>query len=1044
MNWGRMFTRPKVPVFVRILVVSFTSMAFGAAYPGFDLPANKPAEVPAISFSSSRFSLQGKNVQWKAPSIDATLYVSQKETFLAEKRDEAVKILRQQLDAGLSNNRDNLLLRLGQLLAEKYMELSYRENEIFSNALAENKKKEKSPKLDNTRSQRYLKDALSVFNTLEKEFPNHPKIDEITYFIGFVELEQGNEKRGVRYLERVVQLYPKSRKFDEALVHLGDHYFEKHKLGEALARFSALASRKTSPLYHYARYKLAWCELNRGRPRQGLDTLKKLVVDLSDSNEPAKFNLRTQTLKDMVAFFAEVEAVEEAMSFYQAQVGKEAAAENIKLIADMLRVKARDESAVRAYEKVLTFYGDTLEAPKAEVAIFEALLRLGRTGSAISRFTIAIAKYAPDGAWVKRFENQPGEPKPMMTDLESQAEKAALFFHQSAQKSANKTSFRHALTLYEAILKHFPTSPSFKKIAFYRAEILFNQGRWFEAADGYMQAAKVAPKDKLSDEAVYNALFSLDRVTARADSIERYSKDQQKLLNTTAEEIPEHETRFLKIADYYLKEYPQGERVVDVRFRMGAIYYRHKHFGEALEIFKTISLQYPKHRTATTSAHLVLDIYNIQKNYEKLNAVATEFADVKGLGDAEFRAEVGDIISQISFKEIERFEKDGDWETAGEKYFAFFQSNPKGKLAPDSLYNALVSYEKLNDVDKISEITKLYLSRFPESDHSKRVMLLSAKLSERTYDIETAQRVYERFFQKFPKDSEASKALFNAAVFAELLEHNKRALELYDQYLKLGLAPPDEQISIRISQAKLYGRLGQWDRVSQIYRRLSNDAKSPEERLAYLGELSRQFEKGGKLREREALLREISQLYDTNKKMRSGPGIQFVAEAKFRELQKMREKFDAVTLRFPPEDLIYSLKKKQRLLTQLVKGYDKVVEFGVPDWGVAALYEKSQCFENFVNTYRAVKVPTKYKDQDRLEAEKAIADIDTQLVKPLETKSSEVVKICAERAAAFHVVNGYAAKCNEKERDAASPGGIIPKANYWSTRLPGEEGVVRR
>jgi tetratricopeptide (TPR) repeat protein len=161
-----------------------------------------------------------------------------------------------------------MLLRLGALYAEKYMELAYFENEMYTSVLEQYEKDKaqdpatKRPALDNSRSQRYLTDATAIFYDLEKKFPKHPKLDEILFFIGFVELEGGNPEKGLRYLDRVVKQFPDSRKYDEALVYLGDHYFEKTNFKEAAARYRILLSKENSYLYHYARYKLAWCTLN--------------------------------------------------------------------------------------------------------------------------------------------------------------------------------------------------------------------------------------------------------------------------------------------------------------------------------------------------------------------------------------------------------------------------------------------------------------------------------------------------------------------------------------------------------------------------------------------------------------------------------------------------------------------------------------------------------------------------------------------------------------------------------------------------------------
>jgi tetratricopeptide (TPR) repeat protein len=69
-------------------------------------------------------------------------------------------------------------------------------------------------------------------------------------------------------------------------------------------------------------------------------------------------------------------------------------------------------------------------------------------------------------------------------------------------------------------------------------------------------------------------------------------------------------------------------------------------------------------------------------------------------------------------------------------------------------------------------------------------------------------------------------------------------------------------------------------------------------------------------------------------------------------------------------------------------------------------------------------------------------------------KAGEIVKACAERAAQFHVVSEYAAKCRQKQitvggLSVSMSQGLYPQPSYWSTRWlegrsPATEGVLRR
>lgn len=1051
-----MFIRPRVPVLnksrLALLGVLATTLALGAGkdYENFDLPKKGSIEVPVsrLAYKTERMQLTGRNVRLKETSFDANEFLAAKESFLTEKRDETIKLLRQQMDSGYKANRDNMLLRLGQLYAEKYQELGLAESELYTRQLEEFEKKKvadksaKRPDIDNSRSKRYLKDALTLFYSLEKEYPRHPKIDEVIFFIGFVEMESGNTAKGSAYLERVVSKYPQSRKFDEALVYLGDFYFDKVKFGAAMAKFNILSRRQDSPLYHYAVYKLAWCELNMSQQVKGLRRMKGLVSNLKGATEKAKFNLREQALKDLVVFYAETEAVDEAIDFFTDEQGKEKALENLKLIADILRSKARDEAAIKAYTKLLAEFGDSPDAPKLHLGLYEARARLGQTERAVEALASAIQRYGATSEWAKKFpKEKAADVQETLEALSAEGLRVAMFHHNSAQKSSNKAAFAYAQKLYTALLDSFPQHPDRKKISFYRAEILYAQGHWLAAANSYMDAAKVPPKDKVTDDSVYAALLALDRLTAKNEKLERFSKEEQKNVSLTPDEIPNEELKFIEVGEFYIKEYPKGERIVDVRFRIASIYYRYHHFDKAQALFRDIALTHPTHRSAPTAAHIVLDIYNIKKDYENLNSSAELFAGTKGLGDAQFKAEMAQISGEISFKRVEKLEGDNKWTEAGESYFTFYRNNPSGPLAEKSLYNAYVSFEKGGDIVRAAETSKLFIAKFPKSEFTQKMTLALAKNAERQYDFDLAQRLYDDFHKKFPKDKEARKALYNAAVFAELLEKNSQSLKLYDEYLKERVSN-EERRAIAVSQAKLHRRMGQWDKMGAIYRRLAREARSTDERLTYLGELARQYERGGKMAERTVVMNEIRAIYASAPgKKPTGSGVQYAAEAQFKAVAKSREKYEVVKVRFPPEDLLYLLKRKQNLLTKLAKEYDAVVDVGVPEWGVAALFEKGAAYENFVTTYRAVQVPASYKGETRTDAEKALKDIDTKLVAPVENKSQEIFKACATRASEFHVATEYSSKCRQKIKAEAlavsEPTGILPQPSYWSTRWVG-------
>jgi TolA-binding protein len=383
-------------------------------------------------------------------------------------------------------------------------------------------------------------------------------------------------------------------------------------------------------------------------------------------------------------------------------------------------------------------------------------------------------------------------------------------------------------------------------------------------------------------------------------------------VSTAPEEIPTAEIRFVEASEFYIKEYPKGDRLVDVKFRIAAIYYRRHHFDEALTRFQEIATDHPKHRAATTAANIVLDIYNIKKDYDKLADAASTFASTSGLGDASFRADMNQILSEIGFKRIEKLEAENKWDEAGDAYMKVYKASPAGPLAERALYNAYISYDKGGNAAHSAEASRLFIAKFPKSQYTERLTIGLAKAAESAYDFAVAQRLYVDFYHKYPKARDARKALYNAAVFAEVLEMNKEALALYTEYLRDRSIVEKEKRAIQVSLAKLYRKTGDLEKMTLTFRRLARDAGSHDEKMGYLGELARQLEQLGKTTDKEGLVKEMRWLHNAapGEKL-TGLGAYYVAEAEFRALADKRKRYDEIKLRFPPEDLVYLLRRKR-------------------------------------------------------------------------------------------------------------------------------------
>jgi tetratricopeptide (TPR) repeat protein len=858
-------------------------------------------------------------------------------------------------------------------------------------------------------------------------------------------MEGGTPAKGAKYLERVVQKYPSSRKFEDAVIYLGDFYFDKSKFKAAQAKFSILVHRKDSPMHYYALYKNAWCDLNQMRGGVALREMKQLVKDLEGEKDPAKFNLREQALRDLVTFYADAGDIDDAMDFFNDTVGKDKALSNLRILADTMRSKARDKEAIAAYQRLMREQPDSAEAPFIQLGIYQSLQQMDKTAAAVEALSYALDHYGPKSDWASDYKGDKADLANVEKTLEAEGSKAAFFFHASGQKGSNRVLYGYALALYDSMLRSFPEHPDRKKFQFFKAEVLYSQKKWLEAADSYVEASKIAPKDKMTDEAVYNALLALDQLTAKVDKIERFTEEQQKNFDLTPREIPEGERKFIDIAQYYMKEYPKGDRIVDVQFRIAAIHYRYRHFDEALPLFEKIVAEHPKHRSAVTCASIVLDVLNMQKNYDKLDATARRYSQVPGLGDKKFQSDMKTISQQIGFKQVEKLEGSSKWKEAGETYLALYKGDPTGSLAEKSLYNALVSFEKSGDTSRTQDVTRQFITKYPKSQYTESLVLSMAKNAEKLYDFEESQKLYNDFYRNHPKSKEARKALYNSAVFAELLEHNGAAVERYNDYLKSGNVSAEERKAIDVSLAKLYRKSGNWQAFSRSYHQLMKQAPKNEDKIAILGDLAYQYELAGRASDKAETVREIKNLFAAHKNSKNiGIAAKYIAEAEYQSVASQRRKYDETVLRFPVSDLIYLVGMKQRKLKNLAQSYDHVIEIGVPEWGVAALHDKADAFAAYGVGFRKLEIPKKMVGDERKETELGMKKIEADVVVALDKQADEMFKLCVAKATEFHVTTDFAGRCRTRAKSDAvtDPSGQMPKPSIAAERFKQWEGTA--
>ena len=148
----------------------------------------------------------------------------------------------------------DLYFRLSELYIEKSRLVYFR---VLEEAGAEDKSAVVAPEA------RLLKDqAIAVYRRILSEFPDYIDNDKITFFIAHEYRELGNFPEMIKTYVELVKKFPRSNFRFESWLILGDYYFDKGDVDEAMSNYRSILKNQETYAHNMARYKLAWCYYN--------------------------------------------------------------------------------------------------------------------------------------------------------------------------------------------------------------------------------------------------------------------------------------------------------------------------------------------------------------------------------------------------------------------------------------------------------------------------------------------------------------------------------------------------------------------------------------------------------------------------------------------------------------------------------------------------------------------------------------------------------------------------------------------------------------
>ncbi len=901
-----------------------------------------------------------------------------------------------------SDNRGELWLRLAELYVEKAVLIDTRKQDEFDKQvkLFNEGKTKNRPVLDARQARELNRKAIQLYDWFLKDFPRDSKVSQALFFLGFNNFELSQYEKGAVYYERLIKNYPKSPFVGEAQFSLGEYYFESEKWVLAYNRYAPLVKNKRHRLHNYSIYKAAWCLYRIGKYDQALKYLESIIrtSQVADGEALAtkrvvnKEKLENEALRDLIVFFAAEKKASEAPDYFRRVTGQDNVSPYIEKLAYFYTDKGNQDAARFSFKYLIDQNPNSPSAFEYQYQIVQNYFYAKNTQRFRDELYGWVRDYGNNSNWVQNNQSSQELMSKSQGLRETTLRNYILQQHQTAQNSRATFSQASASEGYKLYIEQFPKSSQLADMHFYYGELLYDMKKYDEATEQYRWVVENGSQSKFYAKAGSNIIHAAER------SLPSDQEFQKKIGNST-DPIPldPRAESFIKAADWYLAKFPQGEKAAELKFRVGRLYYQHNQFDLANDVFKEVVRKYQKTKYAEYSANLLLDIFNLKKDYIGLEKTGNELLQMPEIAGSKAGGEIRNILEKASFKKAQDLEANKNFLESAQQFEAFAVQNPKSELALNARYNAALNYDRMSlPLKSIPLFTYVANSNSAGADKLKPTAhRLLAKIYQNSSLYDDSIRQYRAAIKESPKDPLLPNYYFNIAVMCETLGRNDEALSAYNQYIEL--APRKSEVrETYFTVADIAKKANRRSVAIENYEAYIDRGGSDPKKIAEsFYELS-QLLKRSKPADSEKYVRRLQNLY---RRTQDPIAAKYAAQFKFEEAEKTAQEFKGVSLPLDPNKQKKAVEKKIELLNKLTKELTNVVQMNSSEQIVSALELLGEANVHMYSAIMRAPIPKGLNEQETAlykEGIKKIAD-------PFQQKARESYKLAVSRGQELEV-----------------------------------------
>jgi len=969
----------------------------------------------------------------------------------------------------------DLYFRLSELYIEKSRLVYFR---VLEEAGADDKSAVVAPEA------RLLKDqAIAVYRRILSEFPDYIDNDKITFFIAHEYRELGNFPEMIKTYGELVRKFPKSNFRFESWLILGDYYFDKGDVDEAMANYRSILKNQETYAHNMARYKLAWCYINKDKTNLAVDLWEQAVKTPTIpepgappidplSSKPARLDVRQDALRDLAFYYAEVRDPKTALPFFQnLTVSRSEYRVALEKLARRFQIKTMYDESAKVYRELIRISHDVERNLEWAEAVYEAAVASKELNTADDD----VAMLAEVAARYKYWWRTNDGDKKILDDFELLTRDLSTRLHALAKEKGTDDLYRRAARAYDRYLSVFPDSPERLNIEWNYAETLFAGKDFVKAGRQYETVLKLLSKDEAepavaaktaatsaappatpaatpaapttpapdpkkgatpakADPAAITAGQKLVTTTGTVDGDRKQAMYSAILSYFEALKVEDKASRFESmmaregikdLGARFVSKWPADENAPQVKFNVARAYFEQGVFDRSIELFAAFVTEHPTHKDAVTAAELALDAFAQKEDFSGLAKQARAFA-ADARVDAGFRERAKTMADQAEQEEINRRTIAAEGKVA--EAIASFVVEKKGtEVAAKALHQAFVIAKDRRNLTDMQSVGRQLVEEYANTKYALEVLPSLADIAVRTSQLETAAGYYEEQARRFPNDPASDSILESAATIRMELGEYPAAMADYERLTKQGDENKRGEYFEKLARVAL--RSGDYRRAESAALSAADTPSSAVVANVIAGEAALRTGKPEQAVERLSAA--------LGKKATGEDGEVWQARAQYLIGEVVRAEFERISLTGGAQDGEV-LARKFELLEELEGAYVAAIQVGDPEWAMGGLYRIANAYKDTADFLDTAPAPAGTSPEDEKALRAALAERST----PMRKKSQETIESCKAQAKKLEAFNRFSRACFSGA--AVDENGDSPKARPAGVVIPGREALEQK